>query len=87
MRVEAGVAFLEDDLVLDNATRLLASCESQMGAGVRIFDLSGVGRLDSSALSLLLALKRRAAGSPLQFNHVPESLTSLTRLYGIDDQF
>lgn len=91
MRVEAGTAILEGDLVLDNATRLLAEGEAAIGAGSTIFDLSGVGRMDSSALSLLLALRRRSGektdGKTLQFRNVPESLTSLARLYGIADQF
>jgi len=87
MRVEAGVAILEGDLVLDNASRLLAEGEAAIAAGAKSFDLSRAGRLDSSALSLLLAFKRRDAGKDLQFLNVPESLTSLARLYGIDDQF
>lgn len=87
MRLEAGVAVLEGDLVLDQATRLLADGEAAIDAGSTVFDLSGVGRMDSSALSLLLALRRRAAGKTLQFRNVPESLTSLARLYGIADQF
>jgi phospholipid transport system transporter-binding protein len=87
MRIEAGVAFLQGDLILDNATRLLAECEAALSEGVDTFDLAGVAKLDSSAISLLLALRRRAAGKSLQFHHVPESLTSLTRLYGLDDQF
>ncbi len=87
MRVEAGVAMLAGDLVLDNATRLLAEGEAAIGAGSTIFDLTGVGRMDSSALSLLLALRRRANGKSLQFRNMPDSLTSLARLYGIDDQF
>jgi len=87
MRVEAGVAMLEGDLVLDNATRLLTAGEAAISAGTTIFDLSGVGRMDSSALSLLLALRRRAGEKSLQFRNVPDSLTSLARLYGIADQF
>jgi len=87
MRVEAGVGILEGDLVLDSATRLLAEGEAAIDAGAKAFDLSGVGRLDSSALSLLLAFKRRAAANALQFRNVPESLSSLARLYGIDNQF
>lgn len=86
MRVEAGVAMLEGDLVLDNATRLLAEGEQVLGDGARIFDLAGVGHLDSSALSLLLSLRRRAAPDRIEFRHVPQSLVSLARLYGIDDQ-
>jgi phospholipid transport system transporter-binding protein len=87
MRLEAGAAILEGDLVLDHATRLLAEGEAAIDAGATIFDLSGVGRMDSSALSLLLALRRRAAGKTLQFRNVPDSLTSLARLYGIADLF
>lgn len=91
MRVEAGVALLEGDLVLDNATRLLAEGEQALLAGSRVFDLSGVARMDSSALSLLLALRRsgnrNAADKELEFRNVPDSLTSLARLYGIADLF
>ncbi len=85
--VNAGIAMLEGDLVLDNATHLLAAGEAAIGAGSTVFDLAGVGQMDSSALSLLLALRRRADGKNLQFRNVPESLSSLARLYGIADQF
>jgi phospholipid transport system transporter-binding protein len=78
---------LDGDLVLDNASRLLTEGEAALSAGCSVFDLSGVGRMDSSALSLLLALRRRADGKTLQFRNVPESLTSLARLYGIAEQF
>lgn len=87
MHVEQGVALLEGDLVLDNATRLLTEGEAAINAGSSVFDLSGVGKLDSSALSLLLALRRSAGRVNLQFRNVPESLSSLARLYGVADQF
>lgn len=93
MRVEAGVAMVKGDLLLDQVTRVLAEAEAAISAGAGTLDLSGVGRMDSSALSLLLALKRssrqrQSAGEPpLQFRNVPESLTSLAVLYGIADLF
>jgi phospholipid transport system transporter-binding protein len=90
MRVEGGVARFEGDLVLDNATRLLAEGEAALDAGARAFDLSGVGNMDSSALSLILSLRRRGAptstGKAIEFRGVPESLVSLATLYGIADQ-
>ncbi len=86
MRVEAGVASLEGDLILDNATRLLAEAESALQGGARVFDLSRVGNMDSSALSLILSLRRRAGDGAIEFRSVPESLLSLANLYGIADQ-
>lgn len=85
MRVEAGVAQLEGDLILANTTRLLAEAEAAVAAGAAAFDLKGVGQMDSSAISLLLALKRRAvaANRPVAFLHIPESMLSLAKLYGI----
>lgn len=86
MRVEAGVAVLEGDLFLENASRQLAEAEAAVGDGISVFDLSGVRNVDSSALSLMLSLRRRAAGKPIEFRAVPESLASLAKLYGIADQ-
>ena len=88
MRVEADVALLAGDLLLGNASDWLAQGEAALQQGVVIFDLSGVGQLDSSALSLLLSLRRRAqaAGSRLEVRHLPESLASLAKLYGVADQ-
>jgi ABC-type transporter Mla MlaB component len=50
MRVESAWRLVEGDLVLDNATRVLAEGEQAIRAGSSVFDLSGVGKLDSSAL-------------------------------------
>ena len=86
MRVESGVALFEGDLVLDRATRLLAEAEAALAAGATVFDLSRVGHMDSSALSLMLSLRRRAAGKAIEFRAVPESLSSMAKLYGIAEQ-
>lgn len=88
MRVEADVARLEGDLTLANARQWLAEGEAALQQGVATFDLAGIGHLDSAALSLLLCLRRRAeaAGSRVEFRNLPESLSSLATLYGVDEQ-
>jgi phospholipid transport system transporter-binding protein len=86
MRVEAGAAVFEGDLILGNATRLLAEAEQALREGVTEFNFSQVGNVDSSALSLMLSLRRRAAGKSIEFRAVPENLVSLAKLYGIAEQ-
>jgi phospholipid transport system transporter-binding protein len=88
MRVESGVVVLDGDLTLANASQWLAQGEAALLQGVATFDLAGIGLLDSSALSLLLSLRRRAeaAGSAIEFRNIPDSLASLAKLYGVADQ-
>jgi phospholipid transport system transporter-binding protein len=47
----------------------------------------GITAVDSAAVAVLLALKRRAAaaGAAIAFANVPAVLTSLADLYGVDD--
>ena len=49
--------------------------------------LDQVAAVDSSAVALLLALKRRAAGEgrTVTFTHVPAALTALAELYGVKE--
>lgn len=49
-------------------------------------DLEHVGVIDSSAVAVLLALKRRAEaeGKPLRFVRVPAALAALADVYGVD---
>ncbi len=51
-----------------------------------IVDLRGLAHADSSALAVLLALKRRAAVEriPLSFEAMPAALDSLARVYGLE---
>ena len=49
-----------------------------------VVDWDRVDSVDSSALSLLLAWRRRYGGR-LEFQHLPVGLTALAELYGIKD--
>lgn len=49
-------------------------------------DLENVGAIDSSAVAVLLALKRRAEteGKPLRFVRLPAALSALADVYGVE---
>ena len=51
-----------------------------------VADLAGLSHVDSAALAVLLALKRRAQGegARLDYASVPDTLVSLARVYGVD---
>ncbi|HQU48770.1 MAG TPA: STAS domain-containing protein [Casimicrobiaceae bacterium] len=74
-------------LVFDNAETVLeAARELPLPAGGQV-DLSGLGHADSSALAVLLALRRRAAAErkALAYASMPPLLASLARVYGVDE--
>jgi phospholipid transport system transporter-binding protein len=50
-------------------------------------DCSGIGAIDSAAVAVLLALKRRAAAESrrLEFRGVPAALATLADLYGVGE--
>jgi phospholipid transport system transporter-binding protein len=87
LRVEGTVAYFEGDLTLDAATRLLAEGRQALQQGVSQFDLAGVGEMDSSALSVILGLRRVAEATErtFQLQSVSASLLSLAKLYGVAD--
>jgi len=55
--------------------------------GDRVVDLAGVTEADSSTLSMLLEWRRAAehAGHTLRCVNMPANMSSLARLYGIED--
>jgi ABC-type transporter Mla MlaB component len=85
LRAEEGIAYLEGDLTLDHASRLLQLGKEAIDQGVRGFNLSRSGHMDSSAISLLLSLRRHAEanGSSIEFHAVPDKMRSLATLYGV----
>jgi ABC-type transporter Mla MlaB component len=85
LRVDGKVAHLQGDLTLEHASRMLAQGKEAMQNGIQVFDLSLVGHMDSSAISLILGLRRFAEslGQPIQIQAASDSLLSLAKLYGV----
>jgi phospholipid transport system transporter-binding protein len=76
--VAGPITFADAGPVLE-ATRTLALPASG------IVDCRGIGSVDSAAVALLLAWKRRATteGRPLVFDGIPAALVLLADLYGV----
>ncbi len=78
---------LAGPLTMDTVAHLLDVSRSFAMPQAGAIDLGHVDRVDSAAVALLLAWKRRAAdeGASLQFADVPQSLLSLAQLYGVEE--
>ena len=74
-------------LTFANASSVFAAVLATPLPSAGEVDLSGVVAVDSSAVAVLLALRRRAAdeGKPLFFTHVPVALSALADLYSVED--
>ena len=71
------------DVTVDTVVSVKREALDAFRAGDRTVDFDRVGRLDSSAVSLLLALLRRYP--ELRVEHAPEDLRTLARLYGVHE--
>ncbi|MDI1297594.1 STAS domain-containing protein [Methylotenera sp.] len=75
------------DVLVDNANLILKlSATFKMNGEIEV-DFSGVDNVDTSALSLMLEWQRRAIteNCKIKFTNLPENLSSLADLYGIQD--
>ncbi len=72
---------VEGDLTIETAARRRAELVETARSGETCFDLSGIGRADSSALSIMLAVRRLR--SEARFEAVPASIATLAQLYGV----
>ena len=74
-------------LTFANASRVFAGAIATPLPTTGEVDLSGAIGVDSAAVAVLLALRRRAAdeGKPLFFTHVPAALSALADLYSVED--
>jgi phospholipid transport system transporter-binding protein len=74
-------------LTYANAGDILAAAAGLQLPAAGEIDLSDIGAVDSAAVAVLVALKRRATaeGRPLRFTNVPAALTTLADLYGVEE--
>jgi phospholipid transport system transporter-binding protein len=74
-------------LTMDSVATVLAASTEVALPGTGVVDLQRIDAVDSAGVALLLAWKRRAEseGKPLVFAHLPTSLDSLARLYGVEE--
>ncbi len=73
-------------LTFDNAARVFAAAEALALPTSGIVACDGLAHVDSSAVAVLLGLKRRAMreGRTLRFEAAPAPLRALAAVYGVD---
>lgn len=78
---------ISGEILMDNANTVLAQSNAFDIQDDLQINLSQVTDVDTAALSLLMEWQRRvhAAGKKVTFTHLPESLMSLAKLYGVAD--
>jgi len=78
---------LAGPLTVDTAASVLESSRNAALPKSGIIDLSGVDAVDSAAVAVLLAWRRRAAveGVELSFTGAPANLGALAELYGVEE--
>jgi phospholipid transport system transporter-binding protein len=74
-------------LTFDNAGEVLEAAAALPLPAAHSVDLAQLTQADSSALAVLFALKRRARSEhhALHFVNPPAGVTSLARVYGVDE--
>lgn len=83
---EANRWQLSGDLIIENINQVLAASKALTLTGTTQLDFANVTDVDTSAISLILEFKRRAAAemAALSLSNVPANLISLMQLYGVD---
>ena len=78
---------LAGPLTMDSAAAILEASGAFALPQAGVVDLEHVDRVDSASIAVVLAWKRRAAaeGKSLMFAGAPRSMTSLAKLYGVED--
>jgi phospholipid transport system transporter-binding protein len=86
IRREGRKITVSGPVTLANAARVLEEGRRHLAEGARTVDLGEVTEMDSALLALALAWLReaRAAKRELAFANLPESLQTISRLYGVD---
>ncbi len=77
----------EGTLTFDDAMAVLTAARSLPLPPSGVVDLAGLAHADSSALAVLVALRRRAQDEghrALSFPGIPPALDALARVYGVE---
>ena len=87
IRIEGARAEVSGPMTMAGAAVLLAEGEAAVRSDALIFDMSGVGELDSSSLAVVFCWMRaaRAAGKTVRLFNPPQNLLSLAEVYGVTD--
>jgi phospholipid transport system transporter-binding protein len=75
------------ELTFANAGPVLAAAQALPLPSTGVVQCDGITAVDSAAVAVLLALKRRGLeqGRPLTFVEVPAALATLAALYDVED--
>ncbi len=87
LEIAGSSARVSGVLALDSVPALLRELEPLLARGeIVTLDVGAARNADSAALAFLFACRRRAAahGHALRLSALPEALTALARLYGVD---
>jgi phospholipid transport system transporter-binding protein len=78
---------LSGPVVMQTLKSLHAAGLAQLAAGDLLVDMAGVTEADSSAVSLLMELRRAAQKHTRKLTviNMPDSVSSLAKLYGVTD--
>ena len=81
---------LPEQLTMQSAAQALVALKREMtsqAGPVVVVDAQGLRVLDSSAVAVLLELRRelQAAGRSLSLRHAPQRLSDLVALYGVSE--
>jgi phospholipid transport system transporter-binding protein len=87
LRAEQDRLAVRGPMLMDNARALLESALAQFRSPQTVIDLSAASDIDSSAVALLLELKREAQRRNVELKVVnaPASVQSLAQLYGVSE--
>ena len=82
----AGAWTLSGDLNFDTAEATLAAAGASPLPESGVVACEGIVAVDSAALAVLLAIRRRAVaeGRSLAFRGVPKAIAALATLYGVE---
>jgi phospholipid transport system transporter-binding protein len=74
-------------LTFDDAAAVFEASHALPLPAAGVVDLAGLAHADSTALAVMLALKRRAAveGVALKFLAIPPGLHALAQVYGVEE--